>query len=558
MAITFTRQVVTTGTGTTSIINSNFEAIQTALANAVSRAGTSANAMNANLDMNSNRIINIPAATSNTEPVNYGQFLAAQGDLLYSGEIDSSAVLFTPTGTGAVEHTLYDELSLYPHMPEQFGAVGDGVTDDTAAVQACIDACIAEGVARMYCPRVYSITSTLNIVNADPGGFKMFGASPYQSRFIYSGTGFCIQVGSGAGSNACDGWRVTIEDLGIYAASATPTGGIKFAGTRFCAVQNCLIYSFTNASGKCIQLGDTGDVLSYYTRIRACQFRYTPTGIYIYSDGTGIGGNSNWIHDSWFGVCSTYAIHINGGDTNLIMENEFNGSITTAIYLENDSNDTKVLFNQFDGPTYGVNISSAACDRTIIWGNTGSATILDSGTSTMSMDTQLNTIYNSAGLRVGGSLMPTNNVVLQVRTPAAGTADALRTVNSAGTTMFSVNPSGAISGTTLNTLGAISQVNTNGNSVMHTVDATGTPAAVLTKLKQGNGQTANVIEVQDTSGTIEFRVGPKGFLEFLEQTDPTAPASNRAILYSKDNGAGKTQLCVRFPTGAVQVLATEP
>jgi hypothetical protein len=29
-------------------------------------------------------------------------------------------------------------------------------------------------------------------------------------------------------------------------------------------------------------------------------------------------------------------------------------------------------------------------------------------------------------------------------------------------------------------------------------------------------------------------------------------------LYAKDNGSGKTQLVVRFASGAVQVLATEP
>jgi pectate lyase-like protein len=48
------------------------------------------------------------------------------------------------------------------------------------------------------------------------------------------------------------------------------------------------------------------------------------------------------------------------------------------------------------------------------------------------------------------------------------------------------------------------------------------------------------------------------FLEALEIADPAAPAANRGRLYTKDNGAGKTQLVVRFPTGAVQVIATEP
>lgn len=49
-----------------------------------------------------------------------------------------------------------------------------------------------------------------------------------------------------------------------------------------------------------------------------------------------------------------------------------------------------------------------------------------------------------------------------------------------------------------------------------------------------------------------------GHLEMGEITDPSAPSSNRGRAYFRDNGSGKTQFCVRFPTGAVQVIATEP
>lgn len=50
------------------------------------------------------------------------------------------------------------------------------------------------------------------------------------------------------------------------------------------------------------------------------------------------------------------------------------------------------------------------------------------------------------------------------------------------------------------------------------------------------------------------------FHEFLENgtTDAAAGGVNTGRLYVRDNGSGKTQLCVRFNTGAVQVLATEP
>jgi hypothetical protein len=49
-----------------------------------------------------------------------------------------------------------------------------------------------------------------------------------------------------------------------------------------------------------------------------------------------------------------------------------------------------------------------------------------------------------------------------------------------------------------------------------------------------------------------------GYISGEEITDPSAPAANYGVLYFRDDGAGKTQLCVRFATGAVQVIATEP
>lgn len=47
-------------------------------------------------------------------------------------------------------------------------------------------------------------------------------------------------------------------------------------------------------------------------------------------------------------------------------------------------------------------------------------------------------------------------------------------------------------------------------------------------------------------------------IEFTEMSAPAAGASNSARVFCRDNGSGKTQLCVRFATGAIQVIATEP
>lgn len=56
-------------TSAITTINNNNAATETALENTLSRDGTSPNAMNAVLDMNSNRIINLPTPVANTEPL---------------------------------------------------------------------------------------------------------------------------------------------------------------------------------------------------------------------------------------------------------------------------------------------------------------------------------------------------------------------------------------------------------------------------------------------------------------------------------------------------------
>jgi hypothetical protein len=51
---------------------------------------------------------------------------------------------------------------------------------------------------------------------------------------------------------------------------------------------------------------------------------------------------------------------------------------------------------------------------------------------------------------------------------------------------------------------------------------------------------------------------PRGYIEMGESTAPAAGATNYGRLFMEDNGAGKTRLVVKFPTGANQVIATEP
>lgn len=59
------------------------------------------------------------------------------------------------------------------HSVLAHGAIGDGVSDDTAAIQAAIDAAIADRGAVLVEPRTYKITDTLTIHNID--AFRLGG-----------------------------------------------------------------------------------------------------------------------------------------------------------------------------------------------------------------------------------------------------------------------------------------------------------------------------------------------------------------------------------------------
>jgi hypothetical protein len=49
-----------------------------------------------------------------------------------------------------------------------------------------------------------------------------------------------------------------------------------------------------------------------------------------------------------------------------------------------------------------------------------------------------------------------------------------------------------------------------------------------------------------------------GYLDVSKISAPAAPEPDAARLFVRDNGSAKLQLCVLFPTGAAQVIATEP
>jgi hypothetical protein len=110
------------------------------------------------------------------------------------GATDASNVSYDPPFTGSVPTNVEAKLAQYVSVKD-FGAVGDGVADDTVAIQAAIDAC-ADGNRLLFPAGEYLVTSSLVVPSTSylegaPGAAILAGAN---SLTVFTTSGFTTGI----------------------------------------------------------------------------------------------------------------------------------------------------------------------------------------------------------------------------------------------------------------------------------------------------------------------------------------------------------------------------
>ena len=194
--------------------------------------------------------------------------------------LDFTATAFAKTllddaDAAAARTTLVAARDLGYYNVKDYGALGDNSTDDTAAIQAAIDACEGDrGGVVFFPPGVYLITSGLVV---DGNNVHLVGSGSFASAIKATSLGFQMIRFTGV-------MRCGISKLLVYANvfTSTPTDYIVwFDNTVQCYIDLCQIqggfYCFAitgdrcsdNVFTRCVFIFSTGSALVYAARSTA-------------------------------------------------------------------------------------------------------------------------------------------------------------------------------------------------------------------------------------------------------------------------------------------------
>lgn len=244
------------------------------------------------------------------------------------GSGGSALVGFLQSGTGAVARTMQDKERDFIHVKD-FGAVGDGVTDDASAIQKAIDYAASIGGGAVYLDnRVYCVGSDLSItssgvvlVGRDAGFFNGAHVPACQIKYTGASGGTVLTIASvsGASNRKITGSGIvgigidgnSLADFGVVIRSVNE-GFFEFSTTG-CVDTHVVINTVAAlADARDNQMNDFR-----YIRVNATG---SQNGINIDTDTLGANTSYNIFETIAIAYENGYAIRVGNSDNNTFQQ----------------------------------------------------------------------------------------------------------------------------------------------------------------------------------------------------------------------------------------------
>lgn len=252
----------------------------------------------------------------------------------------ASAITYNQGGTGAQDRTVEAKLKEFVSVKD-FGAVGDGVTDDTSAIQAAIDAADIINGTVFFPSGTYILTSQITLPSVSLVGDAQRAVAITCNfsgvQFKLSGTLQYSEVKNirfnGTGSNIC------------FSNDGTAYGffGVEFSSLRFT--------SFSKAIEK---------EYSLFCKYSNCQFRSCGIGIDMLST-SGTYHNVNTVTESYFDTCSTAGLKFgaaSNGSSLALVSTAFDHC---AIGID-ATRPIEIINGYFERNDIGIKLTSTSCN----------------------------------------------------------------------------------------------------------------------------------------------------------------------------------------------------
>ena len=247
---------------------------------------------------------------------------------------DANLVNYNQGGTGAqtrtVEAKLQDAVSV-----KDFGAVGDGVIDDTSAFQAAVNT-----LDKVYIPQGnYKITSQITLPVGSGGqawstdkSFHVYGAGMDKTKITFTGSsGFVFATTGMDGTVDTQYLGATFEDFEIQGPASGTASGLGIAQTRMATFRRLFIRGFPGGAGIKLYAEDTGGM--YNSAIEYCYLgaRVKPNGSAGYS-----------LTDDLYPNCLRYGIWLRGNNASagagvndtIIIGNQIKNILESCIFVK--------------------------------------------------------------------------------------------------------------------------------------------------------------------------------------------------------------------------------